>query len=55
MSAINSGTGWLKKVDLEVDEDAFQGDELDCTEWLNYSKQTVRSSSDFISKPYSFV
>jgi hypothetical protein len=49
------GTRWVKKVDMEVDEDAFSGDRLDCTEWLNYSKQTDRNSSDFISKPYSCV
>lgn len=40
---------------MEEDEDAFTGDGPDCTEWLNYSKQNVRSSSDFISKPYSYV
>jgi hypothetical protein len=40
---------------MEVDKDSFSDDGYDHTKWLNYSEQTVRRSSDFISKSHSYV
>jgi hypothetical protein len=40
---------------MEVDKDYFSDDEPDHTKWLNYSEQTARRSSDFISKPHRYV